>query len=104
MDTCIDRQDADLPALIGGGRLATPDLRLRRAILEDALRVVFEEPAVGRRARAIRDDTKRWIFEDDLRWPYSFRNVCRALMVDAALLRRRVRVHDARRSTLHQAA
>jgi hypothetical protein len=97
-------ETADLVRLAGGGPLATGKLRLMRAVLEDALRIVLDATPIGRSARRAREEAARWIFEDDFAWPYSFRNVCRALLVDPAELRRRVRAHRTEAGIVRPAA
>lgn len=58
------------------------------AVLEDALRILVCSDAndVGRRVAETRD----WVLRDDTEWPFSFRNLCDALDIDADILRRRL--------------
>jgi hypothetical protein len=76
------------PADLAGERASTPEQRLMRAVLDDALDVVLDpRPHLGRRDRALRGDAERWLAEDDREWPFSFVNVCEALAIDPVRLR-----------------
>lgn len=68
-----------------------PELRLRLAVLEDAIRY-FQGYAhsVDRRERALYEDAVDWIASPDRTEPYSFENVCTALRLDPAGLRQRL--------------
>jgi hypothetical protein len=65
----------------------SPEKRLMRAVLEDALGIHRKYAVPGRRRRRLVDETEEWLFSDDASWPLSFVNVCRTLGVDAARLR-----------------
>src|SRR5215470_12714521 len=67
---------------------ALPEQRLGFAVLELAVFEVQKGWARGG-SRAARE-LERWIASDDLGWPFSFRNLCEALDVDALSLRRRL--------------
>lgn len=50
--------------------------------------VAVLEDAVATLARDMRDQqTWRWFDSDDVRWPFSFRNVCDVLALDAEAVR-----------------
>lgn len=71
-----------------GRRSEQAELRLVAAVLEDAIRIVAAGAASpAYRRRAVFAETIEWIASDDLRWPFSFRNLCVALQVDALHLR-----------------
>jgi len=68
------------------------EIALMRAVLVDALRCVHPQadlssPAARRLAR----DTQQWFFTNDVRWPFSFVNLCTALGLDPEYLRRGLR-------------
>ena len=69
--------------------LARPERRLMLAILSDAI-VLFQKCAgdIGTSRRRELRETERWILSDDQRWPCSFVNVCDALGLEPAPLRR----------------
>lgn len=71
-------------------RPATPEARLARAVLDDAIDVVLEPPRFNRAARKLRKRTEEWLASDDVGWPYSFLNICHGLDVDPAWVRGRV--------------
>ena len=61
------------------------------AVLEDALRVIRDGVASpARRRGAVFVETMEWLVSDDLAWPFSFRNLCTALDVNAQCLRKRI--------------
>jgi len=68
-----------------------PALRLMSAVLEDALDIIRAGvTSPGLRRRAVFVETVEWIFSDDIGWPFSFRNLCFALDVNAHHLRAQV--------------
>lgn len=71
-------------------RPATPEARLARAVLDDAVDVVLEPMRFNRAARRLRKRTEEWFASGDPEWPYSFVNVCHGLGVDPEWVRRRV--------------
>ena len=78
-----------------------PEKRLMLAVLEDAVgtyqkRAVAAAPA-GRREFL---EAQSWIESDDVRWPFSFRNICDALGFDCDALRRGLRSWRERQRTL----
>src|SRR5437879_4207073 len=67
------------------------ELRLRLAVLEDAVRIIHGGVrSREHRRRAAFIEAMEWIFSDNLGWPFSFRNVCVAVDVDAQRLRARI--------------
>lgn len=83
--------DVVVPAQWFGRVYALPESerRLRLAILEDALRYYRAYAgAADRRARALYQDAAEWIASQDRSEPFSFENVCDALDLDAAAIRR----------------
>ncbi len=69
-----------------------PEKRLMLAVLEEAVGT-FQKyvNARDRRAQALYVETEDWFASNDVEWPYSFVNVCQALGLDAAYLRRGLR-------------
>ncbi len=65
-----------------------PSNRLMLAILEDAL-VTFQRglnsPVPWQRRRF--HEVDRWVASDDTDWPFSFENICTALMLDPGYIR-----------------
>jgi hypothetical protein len=82
--------DSVLPEHLAN-RPATPEERLARAVLDDAIDVALDTRAYGRRQRVLRAHTEQWLSSDDVAWPYSFFNICDALAVDPVWVRERVR-------------
>ncbi|HEY7165120.1 MAG TPA: hypothetical protein VIB79_11190 [Candidatus Binatia bacterium] len=66
-----------------------PELELMLAVLADAVECYWKyhtsRDGVGTR---LFDDAKQWLFDDDERDPFSFRNVCAALRFDPGYIRR----------------
>ena len=70
---------------------STPDERLRLAVLEDALRILVHGDVESERSSfRLMSETREWVLADDLAWPFSFRNICDALDIDADGLRLRL--------------
>jgi hypothetical protein len=69
-------------------RVMQPERRLMLAILEDAARI-YDEPE-GLPDSVPRREVDEWFASDDRTWPFSFRNVCRVLRLDADDVRGRV--------------
>ena len=69
----------------------SPEQRLMAAVLEDAMREmarsseIWVGPAGRRRA-----EVQAWVESDDVAWPFSFLNVCDALDLNPAGVRRRI--------------
>ena len=72
-------------------RPTTPEQRLVRAVLEDAVDVVLDPRPHGRRGRVLLAQTEHWLSSNEVQGPYSFVNVCHALAVDPGSLRGRLR-------------
>lgn len=69
-------------------RHETPERRLMRAVLDDALRVAFAAQHSSRTScRRLRRETAEWFASDDRQWPFSFRNVCDVLGLAAERIR-----------------
>ena len=70
----------------------TPELRLRAAVLEEAIRT-FCGCYGSRRARHKRlfRDAADWFQSSDVSWPFSFENICDALALDPEWIRRLLR-------------
>lgn len=69
-----------------------PETRLMLAILDDALATYRKEvgrPELKHRRRAA--EVEEWLFSDDIRWPFSFVNVCHTLGLDEEWIRGRLR-------------
>jgi len=64
--------------------------RLMVAILDDAIDVYRTQRARGRGGRRLLIETERWFASENRQWPFSFRNVCDALDIDAVTLRHRL--------------
>ena len=66
-----------------------PEKRLMLAVLEDAVGT-FQKYAVatGRRARRLFAEAEEWFASDDVSWPYAFLNICQALGLEPAYVRR----------------
>ena len=73
-----------------------------RAVLDDALDVLLDVRPHGR--QGLRADTEHWVLENDIAWPFSFLNVCRALSIDPASLRQSVEARLEEREHLRPAA
>jgi hypothetical protein len=73
-----------------GGPYKQPELRLLAAVLEDAISCLTAKacPATARQRKQF-DDAWQWFAaEDDSEWIFSFKNICEALGIDPAYLRR----------------
>lgn len=81
-----------------GGRVHG-ELALMRAVLDDAIRC-FQQPR-GRKAVRLAHEAERWLFSDQTRWPFAFLNICAALGLDAAYLRRGLRRWQQRPVSVH---
>jgi len=80
-----------LPPQLLGRPHRSPEQQLMAAVLEDAMRELLRpvQPWIGSAWRQ-RAELQAWFESDDLAWPFSFLNVCEALDLDPARLRRRV--------------
>jgi hypothetical protein len=75
-------------ALVGSPEPVWPHLRLMRAVLDDAVSIVVS--GAGRISGGLRLETIHWFLADDVRWAFSFHNVCEALDIDAHRVRARL--------------
>jgi hypothetical protein len=68
---------------------AQPEKRLMLAVMEDAIST-FQKSVRGltRRQRRLLRETEEWMSEADNQWPFSFENICSALDIEPAYLRR----------------
>ena len=65
--------------------------RLMRAVLKDALAVLFKYDATqDRRGQRLLAEAQIWLESDDTDWPFSFVNVCDALGLEPSCVRERV--------------
>jgi hypothetical protein len=74
-----------LPDQVAPRRALDPERRLMLAVLYEAVAAYL----AGR--RGVRDDLREvelWFASDDTAWPYSFVNLCDALGLDRAAVRR----------------
>jgi len=79
-----------LPAQYLASRFSMqPERRLLLAILEDALATGRRaDTSKRRRRRNPRSEARAWISSDDVRWPFSYLNICGTLGLDPYYLRR----------------
>src|SRR5215510_12155326 len=76
--------DAVIPSAQQSGHIA-----LRWAVLADALNCLTKASKKdGKREQRLAKETAEWVFTDDLDWPFSFVNICAALRIDPAYIRR----------------
>jgi hypothetical protein len=61
------------------------EVALMRAVLEDAISCFQRTPGPG--TERLVKDAERWLFSDDLSWPFSFVNICAVLGLDAEYVR-----------------
>jgi hypothetical protein len=80
-----------LPPQVVSGPYRSPEQRLMAAVLEDAMRELARrsEAWIGAAERR-RAEVQAWVESDDVAWPFSFLNVCEALDLNPARLRRRI--------------
>jgi hypothetical protein len=88
-------------------KVTQPERRLLFAILADAIVRMRRLATAPRHATIELREAERWIRSDDRRWPCSFVNVCEALDIEPAPLRRAVlawrRASDGRRTVTRRA-
>src|SRR5262245_51160738 len=71
-------------AVSGRGEVA-----LMRAVLEDAIDCFRKQSSkTDRRSQRLLREAEEWLFTDDLRWPFSFLNICNVLGIDPEYVRR----------------
>jgi hypothetical protein len=65
-------------------------LALRWAVLADALNCLIKasKRKDGKREQRLAKETAEWVFTDEFDWPFSFVNICTALRIDPAYIRR----------------
>ncbi|NOT55200.1 MAG: hypothetical protein HOP18_11380 [Deltaproteobacteria bacterium] len=75
-----------------GGKRASGEVALMRAILEDAVNC-FQQQFVkhGPRVRQLAKEAERWLFTDDEHWPFSFVNICAVVGLNATYVRQGLR-------------
>jgi len=83
---CVPEQFLPFSALAS---TLQPEKRLMLAVLEDVVTTYFRHafPTTAFGANEFQEATA-WIDSDDLAWPFSFRNICTALSLDADYVRR----------------
>jgi hypothetical protein len=74
------------PATLGAWR-DDPELRLRAAVLQEAIDTILRGPESGPRSFL---DAQRWVLMDDELWPFSFVRICDALDLEPEHLRKRL--------------
>ena len=81
---------AQFYATYKGGPYKQPEIRLMAAVLEEAIScLTVKVPPATVRQRKQFEDARQWFAaEDDSEWIFSFKNICEALGIDPAYLRR----------------
>jgi len=81
---------AQFYATFKGSPYKEPELRLMAAVLEDAISCLsIKMRPVTTRQRKQLEDARNWFAaEDDSEWIFSFKNICEALGINPAYLRR----------------
>lgn len=75
----------------GAARMHWP-VALMRAVLNDAIECYQKQfVANGRRIERLAKEAEVWLSDDNERWPFAFVNVCAALGIEPAYLRRGLR-------------
>ena len=70
----------------------TPERRLMAAVLEDAIRTFCRcADSRGVRRKRLFSGTADWFESPDVRWPFSFANICDALALEPGWVRRLLR-------------
>ena len=73
----------------GGDGPAPGERRLMRAVLKDALVILFKYDATeDRRGRRLLAEARHWVESDDAQSTFSFLNVCGALGLDPSCVRK----------------
>ena len=66
-----------------------PEKQLMEAMLADAINLYrLHAYADSIEYKRLFSEAQRWLWSDDWRWPFSFRNICEVLGLDASYLRR----------------
>ena len=75
--------------LTKGNPETTGPRALMAAILEDAI-LCFQKAvgASGKRSERLARDAEEWLMSEEEQWPFSYRNICAVLGIDAQYLRR----------------
>ena len=69
-----------------------PEKQLMEAMLADAINIFrLYSPTDSIEKKRLFSEAQRWLWSDDWRWPFSFRNICEVLGHDASYLRRGLR-------------
>jgi hypothetical protein len=76
-------------ALARTGRLAG-ERALMLAVLEDAINCLHGDAGPARERRQLAADSRAWFTSGDMRWPFSFPNLCEALGFEPDVLRARL--------------
>jgi hypothetical protein len=83
-DVLLPEQSVNHPCSSGRGETA-----LMRAVLADAFLCFTKQFASNRpRTRRLAREAEEWFFSEDEYWPFSFINICAALRIDPAYVRR----------------
>ena len=76
--------------------MRSPEMRLVVAVLEDAVRVVTQDPnGLRRREREEFLRARTWLLDDSREWPFAFANVCDLLGLDVAAVRQQLPLNAA---------
>jgi hypothetical protein len=87
----IAGQDASLPFTVDDSRPLRPEERLMLAVLTDAIECYQDNlHAHSPHARRLYQRAKRWLFEPDARYTFSFETICESFGRDPKALRRRL--------------
>ena len=71
------------------GAARQPEKRLMLAVLEDAVGTFQKYAgATSRRSRRLHAEAEEWFADQDVTWPFAFRNICQALGLEPEWLRR----------------
>jgi len=78
-----------------------PEKRLMLAVLEEAV-AAYQKLSCATAPYARREflEAQSWIESDEMRWPFSFANICEALGLDGTAVRRGLRVWRDRQRAL----
>lgn len=83
-----------LPAQLPVPSLWTPEKRLAAAVLRDALLGVRNASSGSHERKTRRHEVSedlRWIYSDDMTWPYAFVPLCHEFGIEPSWVRRMVR-------------
>ncbi|MBI3800441.1 MAG: hypothetical protein HY268_26130, partial [Deltaproteobacteria bacterium] len=69
-----------------------PEMKLMRAVLEDAIRCYAKRWSTQeKQSQRLAQEAEAWVFCEDLDWPLSFLNICTVLGIDPDYVRRGLR-------------